>query len=186
VILLRHSRPEVAEATCYGRTDLRLAPDFEEAAAAVLAGLPPVAAVRSSPLVRCLRLAERIAGACGLALEVDPLLVEMDFGRWETRAWSEIARAELDAWAADFDHARPHGGESVAMLAARVGKALAATEQGEPPVLWVTHSGVIRAACALTGRAPGWDTNVAFGCWLDLREPGAHTEGRQAGMPQEG
>ncbi len=169
VIALRHSRPAVAEGICYGRTDLGLAADFEEAAAAILARLPAVAAVRTSPLARCRRLAEHIADARGLPLATDPRLVEMDFGSWENRAWAAIPRDELDAWAADFDHARPHGGESVAMLAGRVREALAAAEAGEPPVLWVTHSGVIRAACALLGRAPGWETRVDFGAWVDLR-----------------
>jgi alpha-ribazole phosphatase len=168
VILLRHSRPAVAEGTCYGRSDLAPGPDFETAAAAVLAGLPPVAAVRSSPLVRCLRLAERIAATRGLALDTDPRLIEMDFGRWEARLWAEIDRGELDAWAADFDHARPHGGESVAMLAARVGAALAAEKPSAPPVLWVTHSGVVRAACAITGAGEGWATDLGFAEWLDL------------------
>ncbi len=168
MILLRHSRPAVAEGTCYGRTDLGTGPDFEAAAAAVVAALPPVAAVRSSPLVRCLRLAERIAGARALPLDTDPRLMEMDFGRWEARPWAEIDRVELDAWAADFDHARPHGGESVAMLAARVRAALEAVEQREPPVLWVTHSGVVRAACAITGAGAGWATDLGFAEWLDL------------------
>jgi alpha-ribazole phosphatase len=168
VILLRHSRPAVAEGTCYGRSDLAPGPDFEAAAATVLAGLPPVAAVRSSPLVRCLRLAERIAATRGLALDTDPRLIEMDFGRWEARLWAEIDRGELDAWAADFDHARPHGGESVAMLAARVGAALRAAEPSDPPVLWVTHSGVVRAACAITGAGEGWATDLGFAEWLDL------------------
>lgn len=169
MIALRHSRPAVAEGVCYGRTDLALAEDFDAVLTAILAGLPAVGAVRSSPLGRCLRLAEAIAAARGLAVETDPRLMEMDFGRWETRAWSAIPRPELDAWAADFDHARPHGGESVAMLAARVRDALDAAGPGNPPALWVTHSGVIRAACALIGRAPGWETNIGFGEWLDLR-----------------
>ena len=49
----------------------------------------------------------------------------MDFGRWEGLPWSAVPRAELDAWAADLMHARPHGGESVAMLLARTRRALA-------------------------------------------------------------
>lgn len=169
MILLRHTRPAVAPGTCYGRTDLDLHTDFEAAAAAVLAALPPVTSVVSSPLARCLRLAERIAERRDLALATDPRLIEMDFGSWETRPWAEIPRPELDAWAADFDHARPHGGESVAMLAGRVRQALDAAPGSDPPALWVTHSGVIRAACALTGRGDGWATSVEFAAWLDLR-----------------
>ena len=120
----------------------------------------------SSPRRRCRRLAERIAAARRLALTEDPRLAEMDFGAWEGRAWGAIARDELDAWAADFHQARPHGGESVAMLAARVGAALAEAAPADPPVLWVTHSGVVRAACALAGVAQGWKTELDFGGWI--------------------
>ena len=120
-----------------------------------MAALPPVARVVTSPRRRCRLLAEAIAAARGLELGEDARLAEMDFGAWEGRRWDALPRAELDAWAADFEGARPHGGESVAMLAARVGAALAAAEPADPPVLWVTHSGVVRAACALAGVAGG-------------------------------
>jgi alpha-ribazole phosphatase len=171
VILLRHTRPAVADGVCYGRTDLALAASFEDELVVVLAGLPPVARVLTSPLGRCRRLAAAIADARGLPLSVDPRLAEMDFGAWEGRQWSALPRAELDAWAADFHGARPHGGESVAMLAARVAAALADAPPGPPPALWVAHAGVARAAAALAGRADGWDTRLGFGRWLDLAAP---------------
>ena len=171
MILLRHTRPAVAEGMCYGRSDLALGPDFEAAAAAVLANLPEVRRVVSSPLGRCRRLAERIAATRRLPLAEDARLVEFDFGAWEGRQWSALPRSELDAWAADFRHARPHGGESVEMLAARVESALTETPAGSPPQLWVTHAGVARAACATLGVADGWDTRLDFGALLDLRRP---------------
>lgn len=170
MILLRHTRPAVAEGICYGRSDLDLAPDFEAALAVILRDLPPVACVVTSPLSRCRRLAEAIAAERALPLACDQRLREMDFGAWEGTPWAAVPRAELDAWAADFHGARPHGGESVAMLAARVGAALAETPASRPPVLWVAHSGVARAAAALTGRHRGWDTDLAFGAWLDLSD----------------
>ncbi len=169
MILLRHTRPAVANGICYGRSDLDLGPDFEQELADVLGGLPQVARIVSSPLGRCLRLARRIADARGLALDVDGRLIEMDFGSWDGRAWAELNRADLDAWAADFYNARAHGGESVSMLAARVGAALDEVLPATPPVLWVTHAGVARAAAAHRDLADGWDTRLAFGAWIDLR-----------------
>ncbi|WP_424933249.1 alpha-ribazole phosphatase family protein [Amaricoccus macauensis] len=166
LIVLRHTKPDVAPGTCYGRTDLALATCFEETARAAHAGLPPVARIVSSPLSRCLRLAEWIAQARNLPLEIDPRIVEMDFGRWEGTPWAEISRPELDAWAADFEGARPHGGESVAMLAERVSRALEGL--GPEPTLWVTHSGVFRAVCAIRGIDDGWDTQLDFGCWVSV------------------
>jgi alpha-ribazole phosphatase len=145
-----------------------LAEGFGAEAARIAAELPPVRCVVTSPRARCHRLAGHIAAVRGLALVEDPRIAEMDFGDWEGRPWAEIARDELDAWAADFGGARPHGGESVAMLAARVGEALDAAAPGPPPELWVTHAGVVRACCARLGRPDGWRTRIDFGAWIDL------------------
>lgn len=165
MILLRHTRPDVAEGICYGRTDLGLAPGFAAEAARLVADLPAVAAVVTSPLARCRRLAERIAAARGLALAVDARLVEMDFGRWEGQAWSDIPRHELDAWAADLMHACPHGGETVADLAARTAAALDDLARGPRPVLAVTHAGVIKAARARRMGPAAWESTLPFGAW---------------------
>lgn len=165
MILLRHTRPAVAEGICYGRTDLALAAGFEAEAARLAGSLPPVAAVVTSPLGRCLRLAEAIAAARRLPLTVEPRITEIDFGRWEGRAWAEIPRAEIDAWAADLMHARPHGGETVAELAARVQAALDDWRSGPRPLLAVTHAGVIKAVRSLTGGAPDWHGSLPFGGW---------------------
>lgn len=166
LILLRHTRPDVAPGICYGRTDLGLAPCFDATAQVAVDELPEVARIVTSPLSRCHRLAARIAAARGLALEIDPRIVEMDFGRWEGKPWAEIPRAELDAWAADFEGGRPHGGENPAQLATRVCAALEAL--GPEPTLWVTHSGVVRAVCASLAIHSGWNTDLDFGCWLQL------------------
>lgn len=169
VILLRHTRPDMPDGLCYGRTDLGLPESFPEDAARAIAALPEVSRIRSSPLGRCLRLAELVAETRNLALTVEADLVEMDFGSWENRPWTDLPRHELDAWAADFDGARPHGGETVEDLAARVQGLLAgARPRRTPPELWVSHSGIVRAAHAVTGRGAGWDTQLGFGCWVDL------------------
>ena len=165
VILLRHTRPAVAEGICYGRTDLDLAPCFDGHAARLAASLPPVAAVVTSPLTRCRRLAEVIAAARGLHPVPDPRLIEMDFGLWEGRPWDALPRAELDAWAADLLHARPHGGETVAELAARTRAALADLAARPGPVLAVTHAGVIKAARAARDGPAAWHGTLDFGAW---------------------
>jgi broad specificity phosphatase PhoE len=56
------------------------------------------------------------------------------------------------------------------MLEARVRAALGETTPARPPVLWVAHSGIARAAAASLGQADGWDTRLAFGRWLDLSD----------------
>ncbi|MBN2905097.1 MAG: histidine phosphatase family protein [Rhodobacteraceae bacterium] len=165
--LLRHTTPQVAPGTCYGRRDLPLASSFAAEAEAVLTDLPDTARIVSSPALRCHRLAAWIGAARGLTPQVDPRLAEMDFGTWEGQPWDAVPRAGLDAWARDFMQARPHGGESVAMLVARVRPALADL-RGAATVLAVTHAGVIRAALALAGRADPWQAKVGFGQTVTL------------------
>lgn len=162
-MLMRHLRPAVAEGVCYGVTDLDLAPGHEAALEAVLGRLPPLAGLATSPLRRCWRLAEVIAARHGLTATPDPRLAEMDFGAWEGQPWSQIPRVELDEWAADFLHARPHGGESVAQLQARTQAALAEYRARPGDHLLVTHGGVIKAALATGPRAEDWPPALAFG-----------------------
>jgi alpha-ribazole phosphatase len=150
---------------CYGVTDLPPGPDLENEARRLAVQVPPATAVLSSPLARCLRLAELLARARGLELTVDTRLRELDFGSWEGRRWDDLPRAEIDLWAADLTGARPHGGESVAMLAERAGAALAAAPDG---ALVVTHMGVIRAALARAGQTGAWEARVAFGGWVEV------------------
>ncbi|WP_168797950.1 histidine phosphatase family protein [Pacificoceanicola onchidii] len=158
--LLRHTTPQVAAGVCYGVTDLDLAESFEQEAEAVLSELPDVAAIVCSPLLRCRRLAERI----GLHLSREVLVStdwrEMDFGVWEGQGWSDLPRAELDAWAADFHDYAGHGGESVAALHTRVRQGLAAAPDG---ALIVTHMGCIKAALVERGDADGWNARLPFG-----------------------
>ena len=168
VILVRHTRPAVADGVCYGVTDLGLAPSFDDEAAAVVAALPCTERLVSSPLERCRRLAERIGAARDLAPLFDDRLREFDFGTWEGVPWDAIPRPELDAWAADFFHARPHGGESVQMLRERVGAAISDYRRGGDSHVVVTHAGVIRAALAGAGHPDGWNAVIAFGASVHL------------------
>jgi alpha-ribazole phosphatase len=62
-------------------------------------------------------------------------------------------------------HARPHGGESVAMLRERVLSVFdhILKARSLDAVLCVTHSGVIRAAMARGDQSIDFDLTVAFG-----------------------
>jgi len=163
--LLRHTTPNRHQGLCYGRLDLDLADSFVAEARRASAALGKVTAIYSSPLSRCMRLAEFIAERHGLSVMVEPRLIEMDFGRWEGLPWSDLPREELDAWAEDFMHARPHGGESVAMLRERVLSVFDDISKARSldAVLCVTHSGVIRAAMARGDQSTDFDLTVAFG-----------------------
>ena len=153
--LVRHTRTAVPRGVCYGSTEVELAPTFEEEAARIVATLPPADRLVTSPLSRCRRLAERIGAARALVPIVDERLREMDFGGWEGVPWASISRTELDAWADDFLHARPHGGESVHMMRERTGSAIEDFRRSGVSHIVVTHAGIIRAARA-AARTPGW------------------------------
>lgn len=165
VIVLRHTRPLAAEGLCYGRTDLALADDFTTEAARLARDLPAVERIVTSPLSRCLRLAEAIGTARAVPVAIEPALVEMDFGRWENTPWDQVPRHELDAWAADFMEARPHGGERVRDLARRWAEVWTRALDGPRPVLAVTHAGIIKAALVSSGDPRGWQAEIAFGGW---------------------
>ena len=170
--LLRHGPPLVDSGICYGASDVPADSQATLRAAHVLAGqLPAGLAMRSSPLLRCRQLADAL---CALrrdfACSEDPRLAEMDFGRWEGRPWDAIGRHEFDAWTADFPGHRCGGGESVALLMARVGAALAETRRASGDALWITHGGVVRAVrllaagIAVPRRADEWPRDgLGFG-----------------------
>ncbi len=162
LILLRHPAPAIDADICYGRADLTLQPGLEDPRR--LPEPPPYfVTLATSPLRRCRRLAERLGKERGVAPRVDARIAEMDFGSWELRSWPDIAPAEVEAWARDFENARPHGGETVAELRDRVAAALAETRRAPGPELWVTHGGVVRAVCGMLDVHDGWETRLDFG-----------------------
>ncbi|MGW3128503.1 histidine phosphatase family protein [Streptomyces sp. NPDC001123] len=149
------------------------------AARAVLS--PHQAAVRG-PSIRC----SQTADAIGLAAVSEPMLRDLDVGRWYGRTVGEVAATDPDgfsAWRTDPD-AAPHGGESVRQLCRRLADWLRDVAPDAGHAVVVTEAAVVRAAlvhalavpartfwhlavpplCAvfLTRRGGCWD--VQFGC----------------------
>lgn len=145
--LVRHPAPAIPAGLCYGQLDVP-APFSPVELATLRDCLPRHCPVWSSPLQRCLRLAE------ALFAEVDrsPALMEMHFGAWEGQAWNAIPRAEIDAWAADLLDYVPPGGESARMLGARIEHFLAGLAVEE--AVLVTHAGVMRWLLARSAGQP--------------------------------
>ena len=179
--IVRHAQPLVAPGTCYGALDIPADPAATvESARRLAQALPQRLWVRHSPLQRCEQLAQALqALRPDLASEPDGRLVEMDFGTWEGRAWSEIAQADIDTWTARFADHRPGGGDSLASMLRRVAHALqeahetAERQQGD--VLWISHAGVarcvqwlqdMRASDGIAPRADQWPREApAPGHW---------------------
>ena len=163
IYLLRHTTPAIAANTCYGITDVALTASFEEEARAVIASLPPVDRIVSSPLSRCHYLARHLANHLNRPIKYDERLREFNFGSWEAQCWDSIPRAELDAWAADFMHARPHGGDSVYHFRARVTAILDELRALDGCTLVVTHGGVIKTLLASGDGAEAYPARLPFG-----------------------
>lgn len=120
-------------------------------------GQHPWQQILSSPLARCREFAIRLASVDGLPLAVEPQLREVGMGAWEGRTPHQVQREHPGAFEAfyrDPVNRRPPGGESLASLQGRVGRAYDTAVASHPGrrLLLVVHAGVMRA---LVGRALG-------------------------------
>lgn len=169
----RHAQPLVAPGICYGATDLAADAQLTlQAAQALAQAVPHGIAVQVSPLQRCQQLAQALqALRSDLLMQTDVRLSEMHFGSWEGVPWSDIPRAAVDAWTADFAHHRFGGQESVNQLLARVA---AAWDELQPAGnrLWIAHAGIARAVALLARgvrqleRAEDWPVaGLGYGEW---------------------
>lgn len=153
--LVRHPRPAVPVGLCYGRTDVPVDDAHLQALLQSLpARLPAGAALYSSPLSRCLRLARGLQQAGFQPPVIDPRLQEMHFGDWEGRDWAQVPREQIDAWRDDLVGYTPPGGESVAALAARAMAFVADLPAPVGEAVLVTHAGVIQTLLQRLLEAP--------------------------------
>ena len=113
--------------------------------ASALSGvLPQFGAAWMSPARRAIET----ASALNVDAKIEPLLRDMDLGRWAGRTFADVEASEpheMVRWLSDTA-ASPHGGESVEALLARVGNWLRAAGERQGRSVAVTHPAVIRAA----------------------------------------
>ncbi|MDA8217103.1 MAG: histidine phosphatase family protein [Dehalococcoidales bacterium] len=172
LILVRHGALGRDDTPRYhGHADLPLSAKGLAQAARLRERLRPLslAAVYSSDLARCLRTAQIIAEPHGLAVVQDADLREISFGECEGLSFAEIeARfpgAERLWMPGNADVCFP-GGESVDLLAKRVGRFLARVAAAHSPddtVVIVSHGGPLRLlVCLELGLPPGrwWQVRV--------------------------
>ena len=148
--LIRHTTPDIAPGVCYGQIDIDVADSFAAEAPSVLRFLPPIELIVTSPLRRAHRLAEYLAQTQHCPMRSDARLMEKHFGAWEGKAWDDIARQDLDAWAAAVMGYAPPGGESAQQLLERVQDFWHELSQlPQHDIAVVAHGGSIRALLAL-------------------------------------
>ncbi|RBY96023.1 histidine phosphatase family protein [Blastococcus sp. TF02-8] len=152
LVVLRHGQTEWSRTGQHtGTTDLPLLPEGEDQARTLRAAMAErrFVEVRVSPLQRAQRTAE-LAGLT--ATDVDPDLVELDYGGYEGRTTAEISDELGRAWSiwqdgtADADEP----GESLADVGARVDRVLARARDrlDDGDVALVAHGHVLRVLTA--------------------------------------
>lgn len=131
----------------------------------------PVTAVYSSPLQRAYHTAVPIAARHNIDVQVEEALREMHFGSWEGLTRAEVlARSTQDQlllanWERD-PAVVPPGGESMAIVQARVSAVIEHLAQRHPgrTIVLVSHVVVIKALLCLALGAP---LSSAFHIFLD-------------------
>jgi alpha-ribazole phosphatase len=151
IYLIRHTKTDTLKGLCYGQSDVPLADSFAEDVQQLQQKLPGFKAnslVLSSPLTRCVKLAERLTDK----VAIDDRLLELDFGDWESKCFDDIDAAVLQQWTDNFVHAAPPNGESFIDLCQRAGSFWQDVVRGKYPaseqILIITHAGFIRALLA--------------------------------------
>jgi probable phosphoglycerate mutase len=153
LVFARHGETDAnAKGLLLGRLDPPLndrgRAQAEALARTFAAGVCPLAIV-TSPLTRTRSTAEAIAVACGVAVEVDERLVEVDYGVWDGHPFAALPVELVRKWRSDPTFT-PEGGESLADVRARMAHCASdllerAAEAGAP-VVAVSHVSPIKAA----------------------------------------
>ncbi|MDO9169993.1 MAG: alpha-ribazole phosphatase [Methylobacter sp.] len=155
IYLIRHTQTATDPGLCYGQSDIALAASFADEMGKLHDKLPEFddnCKVFSSPLTRCLQLAETFSDT----VTTDSRLLELNFGDWEGQRFDDIDADVLQHWTNNFVTAAPPKGENFEDLYQRAGsfwQDLLAAPRLSPvgeaeQVLVVTHAGVIRALLA--------------------------------------
>ena len=146
--LVRHGSTDWSGVRMCGRTDrpLSVHGEREARAAAGHVGSPRWTAVISSPARRARQTATAIADRCGILVEIDDRLGEVDFGQAEgytfddlAARWPELAAAVLRGDAVDWPE-----GETAVAFEARVRSVWDDLATDARDVVVVTHGGTLR------------------------------------------
>lgn len=171
VYLIRHTTPDVPKGTCYGQTDVPLAPTFTQEAAATLAAIPQIKfdMVYSSPLTR----ARLLADYCGYPTpRLDNRLKELNFGRWEMQKYDDIDDPYIQEWYDNFVDAPIPGGESFREMYDRIAGFLDELKTRDfENVLIFAHGGVLACARVYAGLCDlrhAFENLIPFGGMLGI------------------
>ncbi|MDR7211386.1 alpha-ribazole phosphatase [Flavobacterium piscis] len=174
IYLVRHTKTICEKGICYGQSDVDLAEPFEITFEAIISQLPTEAIIFSSPLKRCVTLAQYIQTHIKtISYQEDRRLMEMNFGDWEMKAWDDISPEQLNPWMEDFVNTRVSNGESFVDLHKRVAEFLSEqkSKQTSIPLIIVAHAGIIRSFLCHHSSLPlkdAFQNKVGFGQVLKI------------------
>lgn len=189
--LIRHGQPLVQERhTCgytqdipLSETGVRQVEELRE-----WAREKPITAIYTSPALRCIQTAERMADGCVPVHGVDGLS-EMDTGAWTGLPFAEIKKlwpAEYDRRGQSIGTYPPPGGESFAQAGERMEQAVSRLlSESEGDVVIVAHGGVNRGwLCRLLGCSPNRALTLPqpWGGFSEIQLDGGHLSVRRMGI----
>lgn len=148
IYLVRHTETICERGICYGQSDVNLAEPFDKIFENIISQLPSEGIIFSSPLQRCVILAEYIKNNIKtISYHEDDRLKEMNFGDWELKNWNTIPTEELNPWMEDFVNIQVSNGESFIELHDRTASFLSEeiSKKIMKPVIIVAHAGTIRS-----------------------------------------
>ena len=174
VYLVRHTETVCEKGICYGQSDVKIMEPYDGVFQSVLNQLPQDATLYSSPLLRCVLLANYIKENSEItAVNEDSRLMEMNFGDWEMKNWDVISPDDFTPWMTDFVNVRVPNGESFTDLHDRVidfiTNELQATHS--KPVIIVAHAGIIRSFLCKISDLPlkdAFQNKVDFGAVIKI------------------
>lgn len=159
VYFVRHGSHGLVDRALAGRmAGVHLSTEGEEQAAELARHFEtvPVSRILSSPIDRCRETAAPIAERCGVPVEIEPALTEIDCGAWTGAPFEQLREdPRWHAWNAEREHTSIPDGESVPQVRQRVMALLdelVGADRG--PTLLVSHSDVIKTAVLTLLGAP--------------------------------
>ena len=174
VYLVRHTETVCEKGICYGQSDVEIMAPYDAVFQSVLSQLPQDANLYSSPLFRCVLLANYIKDNSEInAVNEDSRLMEMNFGDWEMKNWDVIPPDDFTPWMTDFVNVRVPNGESFTDLNDRVIDFMhnELQQTNSKPVIIVAHAGVIRSFLCKISDLPlkdAFQNKVDFGAVIKI------------------
>ena len=158
LLLVRHGKSEGNKEgwVFLGHTDSPL-DDIGRTQAETLAqtlAAEPITAVYSSPLQRAQETAVCLAQSHHLPLQIDPRLIEQDFGNWDTLSFAQVEKQfalDMKLWQQNAYEHGPTNGENLRTVETRLQGFFKELRQNhhQEKVLIVAHGGVLNALLCL-------------------------------------